>query len=201
MSGGSGAAAGSGAGRCEACCPCRRCSLGACVPERQSGAGDDLSGLGTVASCTPIRFGIFPVYVPRAAFPCRIPGRRGRFMARTRKKPVPVPAGEGVEVTDAPVQVVDRAAAIDGAKGSGMVCTRLPRDTRAGRRTQPAWAATATFPAVVALMDHLRSQGIQRLVLQSTPDYFRIWYYLAEAAGLEVWLGDTPAGIDPARPP
>ena len=109
-------------------------------------------------------------------------------MARTRKKPVPVPAGEGVEVTDAPVQVVDRAAAIDVAKGSGMVCTRLPSDTRAGRRTQRVWEVTATFAAVVTLMDHLRSQGIQRLVLESTSDYWRIWYYLAEAAGLEVWL-------------
>jgi transposase len=41
---------------------------------------------------------------------------------------------------------------------------------------------------VVALMDHLRCEGIQRLVLESTSDYWRIWYYLAEAAGLEVWL-------------
>ena len=30
-------AAGRGAARCEACCPCRRFSLGACAPERQSG--------------------------------------------------------------------------------------------------------------------------------------------------------------------
>ena len=50
------------------------------------------------------------------------------------------------------------------------------------------WEVTATFAAVVTLMDHLRSQGIQRLVLESTSDYWRIWYYLAEAAGLEVWL-------------
>src|SRR5229473_3511876 len=109
-------------------------------------------------------------------------------MARTRKKPAAAPAGEGVEVTDAPVQVVARAAAIDVAKGSGMVCTRLPSDTRAGRRTQRVWQVTATFAAVVTLMDHLRSQGIERLVLESTSDYWRIWYYLAEAAGLEVWL-------------
>src|SRR5713226_1744482 len=109
-------------------------------------------------------------------------------MARTRKKPAAAPAGEGVEVTDAPVQVVARAAAIDVAKGSGMVCTRLPSDTRAGRRTQRVQEVTATFAAVTALMDHLRCEGIQRLVLESTSDYWRIWYYLAEAAGLEVWL-------------
>ena len=46
----------------------------------------------------------------------------------------------------------------------------------------------ATYGSVVALMDHLRCEGIQRLVLESTSDYWRIWYYLAEAAGLEVWL-------------
>jgi len=98
-------------------------------------------------------------------------------MARTRKKPVPAPApdGESAEVTDIPVQVVDRAAAIDVAKGSGMVCTRLPSDTRAGRRSQRVWEVTATFAAVVTLMDHLRSQGIQRLVLESTSDYWRTW--------------------------
>src|SRR5713101_8809618 len=109
-------------------------------------------------------------------------------MARTRKKPVPAPAGEGVEVIDVPVQVIARAAAIDVAKGSGMVCTRLPSETRAGRRTQRVWEVTATFAAVVTLMDHLVNQGIERLVLESTSDYWRIWYYLAEAAGLEVWL-------------
>ena len=46
----------------------------------------------------------------------------------------------------------------------------------------------ATYREVTALMDHLRCEGIQRLVLESTSDYWRIWYYLAEAAGLEVWL-------------
>jgi transposase len=46
----------------------------------------------------------------------------------------------------------------------------------------------ARYQDVIGLMDHLRAEGIQRLVLESTSDYWRIWYYLAEAAGLEVWL-------------
>ena len=110
-------------------------------------------------------------------------------MARMRKKPAspPVP-GPGTEVTDEPVQVISRAAAIDVAKGSGMVCLRLPHESRSGRRTQQVWEVTATFAAVVTLMDHLACQGVQRLVLESTSEYWRIWYYLAEAAGLEVWL-------------
>ncbi len=39
------------------------------------------------------------------------------------------------------------------------------------------------FASVVELMDHLRCQGVERLVLESTSDYWRIWHYLAEAAG------------------
>lgn len=98
-------------------------------------------------------------------------------MARTRSRPAspPVPGDAGAEVTDEPVQVISRAAAIDVAKGSGMVCMRLPHESRAGRRTQKAWEVTATFAAVVALMDHLVCQGVERLVLESTSDYWRIW--------------------------
>ena len=95
--------------------------------------------------------------------------------------------GEGAEVAEERVEVVTYAAAIDVAKGSGMVCTRVP-GSRASRKRQTVWQVDATYAAVVALMDHLRCEGIQRLVLESTSDYWRIWYYLAEAAGLEVWL-------------
>ena len=72
------------------------------------------------------------------------------------------------------VEVVRYAAAIDVAKGSGMVCTRVP-GSGPDRKRQTVWQAEATYAAVVALMDHLRCQGIQRLVLESTSDYWRIW--------------------------
>ena len=72
------------------------------------------------------------------------------------------------------VEVVTYAAAIDVAKGSGMVCTRVP-GSRPDRKRQAVWQVDATYAAVVALMDHLRCQGIQRLVLESTSDYWRIW--------------------------
>jgi hypothetical protein len=44
--------------------------------------------------------------------------------------------GDGAEVAEDRVQVVERAAAIDVAKGSGMVCTRFPGPGRIadGRR-------------------------------------------------------------------
>ena len=83
--------------------------------------------------------------------------------------------------------MVEYAAAIDVAKGFGMVCTRVP-GSRADRRRQKVWRVEARFSDVTALMDELRCAGIQRLVLESTSGYWRVWYYLAEAAGLEVWL-------------
>jgi transposase len=118
-------------------------------------------------------------------------------MAARKKKDTDVTGGgpdgvavgdqDGAEVSEDEVRVIDRAAAIDVAKGSGMVCTRVP-GSRPDRRRQKVWLVTATYREVIALMDHLRSEGIQRLVLESTSDYWRLWYYLAEAAGLEVWL-------------
>ncbi len=86
--------------------------------------------------------------------------------------------GDGAEVAEDRVEVVERAAAIDVAKGSGMVCTRVP-GSRPDRRRQKVWQVGATCGEVTALMDHLRCEGIQRLVLESTSDYWRVWYYLA----------------------
>ena len=97
------------------------------------------------------------------------------------------PGDGGAEVAEERVEVVTYAAAIDVAKGSGMVCTRVPGN-RPDRKRQTVWQVDASYASVVTLMDHLRCQGIQRLVLESTSAYWRIWYYLAEAAGLQVWL-------------
>ena len=82
--------------------------------------------------------------------------------------------GGAAEVAEDSTQVVEYAAAIDVAKGSGMVCTRVP-GSRADRRRQQTWPVAATFAAVTALMDRLRCEGIQRLVLESTSGYWRIW--------------------------
>ena len=87
---------------------------------------------------------------------------------------VPGHGGDGAEVAEDSTQVVEYAAAIDVAKGSGMVRTRVP-GSRADRRRQKTWPVKATFNEVTALMDHLRAEGIQRLVLESTSDYWRIW--------------------------
>src|SRR5262249_36529265 len=58
---------------------------------------------------------------------------------------------------------------------------------------------SARYAEVAALMAGLVAAGIERLVLESTSDYWRLWYYLAEAAGLEGWLGNARDGKDPPR--
>ena len=52
--------------------------------------------------------------------------------------------GDGAEVAEDRVQVVEYAAAIDVAKGFGMVCTRVP-GSRPDRRRQKVWRVEATY--------------------------------------------------------
>ena len=85
-------------------------------------------------------------------------------------------------------QIVERVAAIDVAKATGMVCIRLPHESKPGRRVSRVQEVDATTSAILGLGDHLVCQGIERVTLESTSDYWRIWFYLLEAAGLEVWL-------------
>jgi transposase len=85
-------------------------------------------------------------------------------------------------------QVVERVAAIDVAKASGMVCLRVPHETIPDRRVTKVWPVAATTAALVELGDHLRCERVARVVLESTSDYWRPFYYLLEAAGLTVWL-------------
>jgi transposase len=83
---------------------------------------------------------------------------------------------------------VARVAAIDVAKASGKVCTRVPHDTVAGRRVTRVWDVPATTNAIVELSDHLACQGIERVVVESTSDYWRPFLYLLQARGLDTWL-------------
>ena len=85
-------------------------------------------------------------------------------------------------------QILERVAAVDVAKASGMVCVRVPREDQPGRRRTRVWQVEATSGAVLELADHLVRERVQKVTLESTSDYWRIWYYLLEAAGLDVQL-------------
>src|SRR5437764_10751080 len=85
-------------------------------------------------------------------------------------------------------QILERAAAVDVAKASGMVCTRVPHQARPGKRRTRVWQVDATTNAILELADHLAAEGMEKVTLESTSDYWRIWFYLLEAAGLDVQL-------------
>ncbi len=96
---------------------------------------------------------------------------------------------EPQEIEDAEhEQILERVAAVDVGKAAGMVCTRVRHDARPGKRRTRVWEVSATTGAVLELADHLVAEGIERVSLESTSDYWRIWFYVFEAAGLNVQL-------------
>jgi hypothetical protein len=87
-----------------------------------------------------------------------------------------------------------RVAAIDVAKASGVVCTRVPDEDRPGRRRARVWTVAATMGDVTTLGDHLRCQGVEVVTIEPTSDYWRIWHAVLEAAGgLKVQLVNARA--------
>jgi transposase len=85
-------------------------------------------------------------------------------------------------------QAWERVAAVDVAKATGVVCTRVPDEDRPGRRLTRIWTVAATMAGVTELGDHLRCQDIEVVTIESTSDYWRIWHAVLEAAGLTVQL-------------
>src|SRR5690242_1884844 len=78
---------------------------------------------------------------------------------------------------------------------------RLPHPAQpAGRRSQ-VWEVPATMHAVTELAGRLAAEGVQKVTLESTSDYWRIWYYVLEAAGLAVQLVTSSQAENlPGRP-
>jgi transposase len=85
-------------------------------------------------------------------------------------------------------RVHERVAAIDVAKDTGMVCTRTPHPARPGARRATVWTVKARRGAVRALGRQLHKDGIEVVTLESTSDYWRIWFFVLEACGLAVQL-------------
>lgn len=85
-------------------------------------------------------------------------------------------------------ELMERVASVDVAKAAGKVCTRVPHPNVPGRRLTKVWDCPATTNAIIELGDHLTCLGIQRVVVESTSDYWRPFVYLLAARGLTVWL-------------
>ena len=100
-------------------------------------------------------------------------------MAKTKREPEEI-LDEDYE------QVLERVCAIDVAKEFGQVCVRTPRTD--GKRGSKVFAVDATTGEVLKLGESLLEQRIEMVTLESTSDYWRIFYYLLEASGLRVQL-------------
>ena len=101
---------------------------------------------------------------------------------RSKSKQIPEPE----EIPDAEHELeAERVAAIDVAKASGKVCMRTPGGRR---RVSRVWDVPAMTGPITDLADQLINSGIEKITVESTSDYWRIWYYLLEAAGLDVQL-------------
>ena len=82
----------------------------------------------------------------------------------------------------------ERVAGIDVAKASAAVCVRLPPARAGGRRVSRTEEVEATVPAVTGLAQRLLADGVEMVSMESTSDYWRIWFYVLEGAGLRVQL-------------
>src|SRR5215203_401412 len=69
-----------------------------------------------------------------------------------------------------------------------MVCTRVPNPAKAGKRITTVWQVGSMTNQILELAEQLAGEGIERVVVESTSDYWRPFVYLLEARGLVVWL-------------
>ena len=95
----------------------------------------------------------------------------------------------------------ERVAGIDVAKAGAVVCLRLPPAAGKKRRTSRVWTVTAAVPAIEALAQELNAAGVELVSMESTSDYWRIWFVVLKAAGLAVQLVNSSQARNlPGRP-
>lgn len=93
-------------------------------------------------------------------------------------------------------RVRERVAAVDVARASGVVCTRLPDEDRPGGRKTHLRAVQATTKAVTGPGGYLRARQVRVVTLEPASGCRRVWFVALEAAGLKV----QPAGQERAGP-
>jgi len=85
-------------------------------------------------------------------------------------------------------QIIARVAALDVGKAEVVCCVRLPAPGGGKRRLQEVSTHSTMTRSLTQLAEHLVELGIERVVMESTSDYWRPAFYLFEAHGLDPWL-------------
>lgn len=93
-----------------------------------------------------------------------------------------------VSVDSLEEQILARVAAIDVGKDAGVVCMRTPHPGQPGKRVSTVWTVSSRTRMILELADRLAGEGVERVVMEATSDYWRPFYYLLEARGVSVWL-------------
>ena len=93
-----------------------------------------------------------------------------------------------MEEVDEVELVVQRVAALDLGKATLEACMRVPHPSKPGRRMQEIRGYATTTAALLEMAIWLRQWGIERVVMESTSDYWKGVYYLLEAEGFDCWL-------------
>ena len=70
------------------------------------------------------------------------------------------------------------------------MCVRLPG--KSGRRFSRVWDVPARSGAITELAEQLVELGVEKVSVESTSDYWRIWYYLLGGGGAGCAAGQRP---------
>ncbi len=88
--------------------------------------------------------------------------------------------------------VFERCAGIDIGKRTAKVCVRVQGQVQGGKRQQRSaevrsWSSS--MPQIIRLRSMLVAAGVQRVVMESTSDYWRPFFYVLARSWMWCWSG------------
>ncbi|MGO1057474.1 IS110 family transposase [Crossiella sp. CA198] len=104
-------------------------------------------------------------------------------------------------MTEQPIEIVHRVAALDIGKATLTACLRVPHKDKPGKRVQEIRDYTTMTRSLLELADWLGEQRVELIAMEATSSYWKPVFYLLEAEGLSCWLlNPTHVKNVPGRP-
>jgi len=104
-----------------------------------------------------------------------------------------------MEEVDEVELVVQRVAALDLGKATLEACMRVPHSSKPGRRMQEIRPYATTTAALLEMAIWLRQWGVERVVMESTSDYWKEGRLLPVGVrGVRLLAGQRPRGQERA---